>query len=175
MWSDDEPIVLIGVQDLVVVRADGRILIMPTERAAEMKQLLDALPAEIRDIDAMSELYLLEPESPGPEWAPFAGVRPIAELRAGAWLVRERWEAAVDAATPRPSARTIEGFHEAGRGAGHGDRTHRADRRSSALRRSRRAGAGSTRARRRRFTHRGATVAWIPARATPGRGRHDRA
>ena len=47
----------------------------------------------------MSELYLLEPDSPGPEWAPFAGVRPIAELRAGAWLIRERWEAALDAET----------------------------------------------------------------------------
>lgn len=42
----------------------------------------------------MSALYLLEPESPGPAWAPFAGVRPIAELRAGIWKVRERWEAA---------------------------------------------------------------------------------
>lgn len=40
-------------------------------------------------------LYLLEPSSPGPEWEPFAGVRPIAELRAGAWLIRERWEGAL--------------------------------------------------------------------------------
>lgn len=40
----------------------------------------------------MSVLYLLEPANPGPEWAPFAGARPVAELRAGAWLVRERWE-----------------------------------------------------------------------------------
>lgn len=42
-----------------------------------------------------SPLYLLEPSTPGPEWAPFAGVRPIAELRAGAWRIRERWEAAL--------------------------------------------------------------------------------
>jgi UDP-N-acetylglucosamine diphosphorylase / glucose-1-phosphate thymidylyltransferase / UDP-N-acetylgalactosamine diphosphorylase / glucosamine-1-phosphate N-acetyltransferase / galactosamine-1-phosphate N-acetyltransferase len=42
----------------------------------------------------VSALYLLEPEYPGPAWAPFAGVRPIAELRAGIWKVRERWEAA---------------------------------------------------------------------------------
>ncbi|HET6837292.1 MAG TPA: putative sugar nucleotidyl transferase, partial [Gemmatimonadales bacterium] len=42
----------------------------------------------------MTSLYLLEPESPGVEWAPFAGVRPIAELRAGVWRIRERWEAA---------------------------------------------------------------------------------
>lgn len=43
----------------------------------------------------MTALYLLEPESPGTAWAPFAGVRPIAELRAGIWRIRERWEAAV--------------------------------------------------------------------------------
>jgi UDP-N-acetylglucosamine diphosphorylase / glucose-1-phosphate thymidylyltransferase / UDP-N-acetylgalactosamine diphosphorylase / glucosamine-1-phosphate N-acetyltransferase / galactosamine-1-phosphate N-acetyltransferase len=43
----------------------------------------------------VTALYLLEPESPGRDWAPFAGVRPIAELRAGVWRIRERWEAAV--------------------------------------------------------------------------------
>lgn len=52
VWSDDDPIVLSGVQDLVVVHANGRILIMPTERAAAMKQLLDALPPDIRDIES---------------------------------------------------------------------------------------------------------------------------
>jgi mannose-1-phosphate guanylyltransferase len=51
VWSDGDPIVLSGVQDLVVVHANGRILVMPAERAAGMKQLLDALPREIRDID----------------------------------------------------------------------------------------------------------------------------
>ena len=50
-WSDDDPIVLFGVQDLVVVRAHGRMLVMPASRAPDMKQLLDALPREIRDID----------------------------------------------------------------------------------------------------------------------------
>jgi mannose-1-phosphate guanylyltransferase len=52
VWSDRDAVVLCGVQDLVVVQANGRILVMPTERAAAMKQLLDALPPEIRDIDA---------------------------------------------------------------------------------------------------------------------------
>jgi mannose-1-phosphate guanylyltransferase len=50
VWSDRDPIVLSWVKDLVVVQAHGRILVMPTERAAEMKQLLDALPAEVRDL-----------------------------------------------------------------------------------------------------------------------------
>ncbi|HLB36427.1 MAG TPA: putative sugar nucleotidyl transferase, partial [Gemmatimonadales bacterium] len=40
----------------------------------------------------MTDLYLLEPE-PQPAWLPFADARPICELRAGVWLIRERWEA----------------------------------------------------------------------------------
>jgi mannose-1-phosphate guanylyltransferase len=52
VWTDDHPVVLFGVQDLVVVQAHGRILVMPTERAAALKQVLDVLPPEIRDIDA---------------------------------------------------------------------------------------------------------------------------
>ncbi|HEU4799315.1 MAG TPA: putative sugar nucleotidyl transferase [Gemmatimonadales bacterium] len=40
----------------------------------------------------MTRLILHEPDSLGPAWQPFAGVRPVAELRAGLWKVRERWE-----------------------------------------------------------------------------------
>lgn len=43
-------------------------------------------------------LYLLDPE-PAPAWAPFVGARPLSELRAGAHLIRERWEAFVGAET----------------------------------------------------------------------------
>ncbi|HEU4588159.1 MAG TPA: hypothetical protein VFS11_05910 [Gemmatimonadales bacterium] len=43
----------------------------------------------------MTALYLLEPAVPGAAWAPFGGVRPIAELRAGRWRIRERWERAL--------------------------------------------------------------------------------
>jgi UDP-N-acetylglucosamine diphosphorylase/glucosamine-1-phosphate N-acetyltransferase len=57
----------------------------------------------------VTALYLLEPESPGAAWAPFTGVRPIAELRAGIWRVRERWEAAVG-----NDATAILGEHAAG-------------------------------------------------------------
>jgi len=39
-------------------------------------------------------LYLLDPD-PAPAWVPFAGIRPLCELRAGAHLVRERWESFV--------------------------------------------------------------------------------
>ena len=60
----------------------------------------------------MTALYLLEPERPGPEWAPFAGVRPIAELRAGVWRIRERWEAACDAETTAILGTHVAGFSE---------------------------------------------------------------
>lgn len=50
VWAERDIIVLSGVQDLVVVQANGRILVMPAERAASMKQVLDALPPEVRDI-----------------------------------------------------------------------------------------------------------------------------
>jgi hypothetical protein len=42
--------VLSGVKDLIVVQANGRILVMPTEHAASMKKLLDALPSDVRDV-----------------------------------------------------------------------------------------------------------------------------
>lgn len=57
----------------------------------------------------MTTLYLLEPDAPGPAWAPFAGIRPVAELRAGIWRIRERWEAAVG-----NDATALLGTHAAG-------------------------------------------------------------
>jgi UDP-N-acetylglucosamine diphosphorylase/glucosamine-1-phosphate N-acetyltransferase len=57
----------------------------------------------------VTTLYLLEPEAPGAAWAPFAGVRPIAELRAGIWRIRERWEAAAG-----EDATALLGDHAAG-------------------------------------------------------------
>lgn len=49
VWADRDTVVLSGVQDLIVVQANGRILVMPTAQAATMKQLLDALPPDIRE------------------------------------------------------------------------------------------------------------------------------
>jgi mannose-1-phosphate guanylyltransferase len=48
-WTDDEPVVLFGVRDLVVVRANGRILVMNRAEASRLKDALDALPPEVRD------------------------------------------------------------------------------------------------------------------------------
>lgn len=59
-------------------------------------------------------LYLLDPD-PAPVWAPFAGVRPLSELRAGAALIRERWETFVGAeATAVFALSHLAGFAEPG-------------------------------------------------------------
>lgn len=60
----------------------------------------------------MPPLYLLEPPNPFPAWAPFAGVRPVAELRAGVWRVRERWEATLEAETAAILGDHVAGFQE---------------------------------------------------------------
>lgn len=57
-------------------------------------------------------LYLLEPASPGTAWAPFTGVRPLAELMAGIWKIRERWEAALDLETTAIIGDHVTGFHD---------------------------------------------------------------
>ncbi len=49
-WSDGTPIVLAGVRDLVVVSANGRILVLDRARAAALKSVLDRLPPRIREI-----------------------------------------------------------------------------------------------------------------------------
>jgi len=59
-------------------------------------------------------LYLLDPD-PAPVWAPFAGVRPLCELRAGAYLIRERWENFIGAEVQAVfAAPHLAGFEEPG-------------------------------------------------------------
>jgi hypothetical protein len=60
----------------------------------------------------VTALYLLEPESPGAAWAPFTAARPIAELRAGIWRIRERWEAAAGIDASAILGLHAEGFNE---------------------------------------------------------------
>lgn len=50
VWSTGDPIVINGVKDLVVVHSNGRILVMPRRRAADLKSILDQLPPEVRDV-----------------------------------------------------------------------------------------------------------------------------
>jgi mannose-1-phosphate guanylyltransferase len=47
--ADGTRVVLYGVEDLVVVARDGLTLVTTREKAADLKTLLDALPAEVRD------------------------------------------------------------------------------------------------------------------------------
>ena len=57
-------------------------------------------------------LYLLDPLTPDPAWAPFLGVRPICELLAGACRIRERWEAGFDTDTTAILSDCASGFEE---------------------------------------------------------------
>jgi mannose-1-phosphate guanylyltransferase len=50
VWSEQTPMVLNGVRDIVVVEANGRILVMERSRAAELKNTLERLPLAVRDL-----------------------------------------------------------------------------------------------------------------------------
>ena len=50
VWAEDDVVVLHGVKDLIVIQANGRVLVMPRERAPDLKKLLDALPPDVRDL-----------------------------------------------------------------------------------------------------------------------------
>jgi mannose-1-phosphate guanylyltransferase len=49
-WSESMPLVLFGVEELIVVEANGRLLVTRREHAADLKRLLDALPPRVRDL-----------------------------------------------------------------------------------------------------------------------------
>ncbi|HEX5818956.1 MAG TPA: putative sugar nucleotidyl transferase [Gemmatimonadales bacterium] len=56
-------------------------------------------------------LILVEPTDRR-AWAPFAGARPVAELRAGVWRIRERWEAATGCTARAIMGDLAAGFQE---------------------------------------------------------------
>jgi mannose-1-phosphate guanylyltransferase len=47
VWSEGTPLVLSGVCDLVVVHANGRLLVLDRTRAADLKATLERLPADV--------------------------------------------------------------------------------------------------------------------------------
>jgi mannose-1-phosphate guanylyltransferase len=51
VWADDGTVVLDGVADLVVVRANNVTLVTTRDRAANLKNLLENLPSGIRKLD----------------------------------------------------------------------------------------------------------------------------
>lgn len=50
-WSDGEPVVVAGAQEMVIVHANGRTLVMHRSRAPDLKKILDQLPAPVRELD----------------------------------------------------------------------------------------------------------------------------
>jgi mannose-1-phosphate guanylyltransferase len=50
VWTDGDPVVVDGVRDLVVVRARGRVLVTTCARAAQLKDLLELVPAWVREL-----------------------------------------------------------------------------------------------------------------------------
>ncbi|MFW6330661.1 MAG: mannose-1-phosphate guanylyltransferase [Gemmatimonadota bacterium] len=49
VWNETgEPVVVFGAKDLVVVRREGVTLVLPRDRAADLKKLLDSLPDTVR-------------------------------------------------------------------------------------------------------------------------------
>ncbi len=51
VWSESVPVVVASVQDLVVVEANGRILVTHRSKAASLKQVLEALPPHVRELE----------------------------------------------------------------------------------------------------------------------------
>jgi mannose-1-phosphate guanylyltransferase len=47
--ADETAVVLYGVRDLVVVSRDGLTLVTTTDRAADLKKLIESLPPRIRE------------------------------------------------------------------------------------------------------------------------------
>ena len=50
-WSEGTPVVLAGVKDVVVVAANGRILVLDRSLAGDLKRILAALPPEVRALE----------------------------------------------------------------------------------------------------------------------------
>lgn len=48
-WSDGPTIVAAGVSDLIIVAAHGRVLVVPRERAVDLKSFLARLPPDIQE------------------------------------------------------------------------------------------------------------------------------
>jgi mannose-1-phosphate guanylyltransferase len=47
LWSDDGSVVAFGVTDLIVVRTRGVTLVLPRERAGELKKMIEQLPERV--------------------------------------------------------------------------------------------------------------------------------
>ncbi len=50
VWTERVPVVLSGVRNLIVVEANGRLLVMDRSRAGDLKRTLEHLPPEVREL-----------------------------------------------------------------------------------------------------------------------------
>ncbi len=50
VWSEGTPVVASGVRDLVIVFANNRVLVVPRSQATELKQILEQIPPEVRNL-----------------------------------------------------------------------------------------------------------------------------
>jgi hypothetical protein len=173
--ADGNAVVLYGVDDLVVVASPGLTLVTTVDRSSDLKSLVESLPrrcARPPDLPRVGRRAWRAPAPPPPRrpravpdtrpplylyddaaaraFEPFASTRPAGELRAGAELVRRRWERALGArAAGFLSAPHLDGFVGVRRA--RGGRAYRgaAERRVAgqrALRPSPRRGAGDAQA-----------------------------
>lgn len=51
VWAEDGPVVVLGLDHVLVVRASGITFVAPLHRAVDLKKLLAELPADLRDGD----------------------------------------------------------------------------------------------------------------------------
>lgn len=52
IWAEDGPVVVWGVENMIVARAGGITFVAPIERTGELKQLIEDLPGELKKGDA---------------------------------------------------------------------------------------------------------------------------
>jgi mannose-1-phosphate guanylyltransferase len=50
VWAGSDPVVVAGVRDLIVVHANGRVLVLHRRLAPELKRILDALPPAVKEL-----------------------------------------------------------------------------------------------------------------------------
>lgn len=121
----------------------------------------------------MTRLICLEPADPGAAWQPFTGARPLAELRAGAWRIRDRWAALLGLDEVSILGEHVAGFADVDSAPLLASGEVRGP---AIVARSDFAPAGPPLrldARTRRLTHEGVTVAWIVPEAEHWTGAND--
>ena len=111
--AEDAAVVLYGVDDLVVVAQDGLMLVTTVDHAADLKTLIESLPADLRE-QHERHLPLRRCSARGAS-SRSRSRAPRARCAPGALLVRERWaQRARRAVAGYVTAAQLSGFDEPG-------------------------------------------------------------